>query len=79
MLDGPALDLLDDHRCALARFCHRKDGNTWELTEDNPNYRAEAIIAASECPAGRLVAYDKTGKPIELKYEPSMSFAILNI
>lgn len=74
MIEGPDLDLLDDQRCALARFCHRKDGNVWELTEnsDNPHYRAEAIIAASECPAGRLVAYDKTGKPIEPKYDPAI-------
>ncbi|MCO1602684.1 hypothetical protein [Desulfosporosinus nitroreducens] len=39
---------------------------------DNPKYREEAIIAASECLAGRLVAYDKTGKAIEPEYEPSV-------
>ena len=74
MIEGPDLDLLDDNRCAFARFCHREDGNVWGLTEnsDNPKYRAEAIIAASECPSGRLVAYDKTGKPIEPNYEPSI-------
>ncbi|MDR3601544.1 MAG: CDGSH iron-sulfur domain-containing protein [Desulfosporosinus sp.] len=74
VIGGPNLDLLDDNRCAFARFCHRKDGNVWWLTEnsDNPNYRAEAIIAASECPAGRLVAYDNTGKPLEPNYEPAI-------
>lgn len=73
-LEGPNLDLLDDERCAFARFCHREDGNVWELTEqsDNPKYREEAIIAASECPAGRLVAMDKEGKLIEPEYEPSI-------
>ncbi|KJS48986.1 MAG: iron-binding protein [Peptococcaceae bacterium BRH_c23] len=74
LIEGPDLDLLDDNRCAFARFCHREDGNVWELTEDsdNPKHREDAIIAASECPAGRLVAYDKTGKAIEPKYEPSI-------
>lgn len=73
-LEGPDLDLLDDERCAFARFCHREDGNVWELTEqsDNPKYREEAIKAASDCPAGRLVAVDKTGKMIEPEYEPSI-------
>jgi len=74
LIEGPELDLLDDNRCAFARFCHREDGDAWGLTKnsDNPKYREEAIIAASECPAGRLVAYDKTGKAIEPKYEPSI-------
>ena len=74
LLEGPDLDLLDDNRCAFARFCHREDGKVWELTENsnNPKYREEAIIAASECPAGRLVAYDKTGKALEPEYEPSI-------
>lgn len=71
---GPDLDLLDDERCAFARFCHREDGNVWDLTEksDNPNYREEAIQAASDCPAGRLVAMDKEGNLIEPEYEPSI-------
>lgn len=74
LFEGPNLNLLDDNRCAFARFCHREDGKVWELTEnsDNPKYRNEAIIAASECPAGRLVAYDKTGKAIEPEYAPSI-------
>lgn len=73
-LEGPKLDLLDDSRCAFARFCHREDGNVWELTEnsDNPKHRAEAIIAASDCPTGRLVALDETGKAIEPEYEPAI-------
>lgn len=74
MIVGPDLDLLDDNRCAFARFCHREDGNVWALTENSniPKYRAEAIIAASECPSGRLVAYDKTGRAIEPEYVPSI-------
>lgn len=71
---GPDLDLLDDNRCAFARFCHRHLGSVWELTEksDDPKLREEAIRAASNCPSGRLVAVDKTGKKIEPEYEPSI-------
>jgi CDGSH-type Zn-finger protein len=74
-LKGPDLDLLDDHRCAFARFCHRNDGDAWELTResDNPNLREEAIKAASECPAGRLLAVDKEGNEFEPLYEPEIS------
>jgi len=73
-LKGPNLDLLDDNRCAFARFCHRNEGNVWELTEhsDKQGYREEAIKGASNCPSGRLVAMDKTGKPIEHEYEQSI-------
>jgi CDGSH-type Zn-finger protein len=73
-LVGPGLDLLDDRRCALARFCHREKGTAWELTEcsGEEESKAEAIIAASECPAGRLVAVEKTGELIEPLLEPSI-------
>ena len=71
---GPDLDLLEDGRCAFAMFCHREDGDVWELTENthNPKYKAEAIKAASDCPTGRLVAIDKTGKIIEPEYETAI-------
>ncbi len=73
-LEGPTLNLLDDGRCAYARFCHRDSGNVWDLIRksDDPRYRTEAIIAAYECPSGRLVATDKSGKPLEPAYEPSV-------
>ncbi|WP_407308068.1 CDGSH iron-sulfur domain-containing protein [Desulfosporosinus sp. SB140] len=72
--EGPNLDLLDDDRCAFARFCHREEGSVWELVDhsDNPKYREEAIKAASDCPAGRLVAVDKEGNLIEPNLEPSI-------
>ncbi|EGW36218.1 CDGSH iron-sulfur domain-containing protein [Desulfosporosinus sp. OT] len=72
--EGSNLDLLDDDRCAFARFCHRQDGNVWELTDEsaNPKCREEAIKAASDCPAGRLVAVDKNGNLIEPIFEPSI-------
>jgi len=71
---GPGLDLLDDDRCAFARFCHSDKGKVWELVEksDSEEYREKAIKAANECPAGRLTIVDKTGKLIEPEYEPSI-------
>jgi len=74
LFEGPGLDLMDDHRCAMARFCHMEEGNTWDLLEssDNPKYKEVVIKGASECPSGRLVAVDKTGKIIEPEYEPAI-------
>ena len=74
LLEGPDLSLLDDNRCAYARFCHREEGSVWELTEesDDPHLRSEAIIAASECPTGRLVAIDRDGTEIEPKFDPEI-------
>ena len=73
-IDGAGLDLLDDGRCAFARFCHREDGDAWELAEDSAseNHRSEAIIAANECPAGRLTAVEKDGTVHEPVYEPGI-------
>ncbi|WKY44289.1 CDGSH iron-sulfur domain-containing protein [Eubacteriaceae bacterium ES2] len=73
-LEGPDLILLDDHRCALARFCHRKSGSAWELVKksDDAFLKSEAIRAAVECPAGRLVAVDKNGQAYEDQAEPEI-------
>ncbi|MDD4571147.1 MAG: CDGSH iron-sulfur domain-containing protein [Clostridia bacterium] len=72
--EGPKIDLLDDERCAFARFCHRNEGNVWELVQksDKPGYKEAAIKAASDCPTGRLVAVDKSGVFIEPEYEPAI-------
>lgn len=72
IIKGEKLDLFDDGRCALARFCHREKGDAWTLTENSADdeCRKEAIIAACECPTGRLVAKDKNGKAYEYKYDP---------
>lgn len=69
--EGAELDLYDDGRCAFARFCHRNTGNVWELVRNsnNPFLKEEAIKAASECPAGRLIAADKQGNLIEPELE----------
>jgi len=74
ILQGPDLDLLDDGRCAYTRFCHREEGNVWELTRnsDDPEARTQAIVAACDCPTGRLVALDRAGNPIEWTFEPSI-------
>ena len=71
---GSTVDLLDDHRCAYVRLCHREKGDAWELAKksDNEENRKEAVQAASDCPAGRLVAVDKNGKRIEPVYEPAI-------
>ena len=73
-LRGPGVDLLDDGRCAFARFCHRDKGTAWELADDSASAenRAEAITAASECPAGRLTALDRDGTVHEPAYEPGI-------
>ncbi|MDN5357394.1 MAG: CDGSH iron-sulfur domain-containing protein [Candidatus Methanomethylophilaceae archaeon] len=67
VLEGETLDLRDDGRCALGRFCHTDLGKVWTLVENSgdPECRELAIRAACECPAGRLTAYDKDGKPYE--------------
>ncbi|MDR3137019.1 MAG: CDGSH iron-sulfur domain-containing protein [Coriobacteriales bacterium] len=73
---GPTLDLYDDNRCAFARFCHREDGDVWTLTEESGNerLREEAIKAAIDCPAGRLVQHDKRADyaEIEPSFEPEI-------
>ncbi len=74
LIKGPGVNMLDDHRCALGRFCHRDNGNAWELTHnsDDAENKSEAIQAAVECPAGRLTAVEKTGALIELSLEPAV-------
>ncbi|MCX5775993.1 MAG: CDGSH iron-sulfur domain-containing protein [Firmicutes bacterium] len=71
---GPGLSMKDDFRCAFARFCHRNGRSVWELLDESndPKLRDEAIKAAQECPAGRLVAIDTDGKDIEPHFSPSI-------
>lgn len=71
---GEQISLLDDGRCAFARFCHTDHGDIWHCTEQDSDEqkRAAAIAAARECPAGRLVVVDKAGNPIEQAYEPEI-------
>lgn len=71
---GPGVDLLDDGRCAYARFCHRGGRNVWQLVDHSHSEKntQEAIRAASDCPTGRLTAVDKSGQRIEPFYEPAI-------
>ena len=75
MIDGPTVRLTDaESLCAFARFCDPK-GRIWNLVErtDDPEDRKIVEFEAAHCPAGRLVVWDrKTGKAIELKFEPSL-------
>ena len=74
LIEGPGIDLLDDNRCAFARFCHRKNGDAWELTEDSVTREnlSEAVRAACDCPSGRLTAVNKDGQELEPDYNPSI-------
>jgi hypothetical protein len=58
----------------MARFCHTRDGDAWELIRDSRSQaaRKQVIRAASECPAGRLTAVDKDNKLHEPELEPSI-------
>jgi CDGSH-type Zn-finger protein len=66
--DGPALVLTDaEPLCAFGRFCDPND-KVWNQVKrtNNPEVRAMFIRQVGNCPAGRLVAWDKkTGKALE--------------
>jgi CDGSH-type Zn-finger protein len=75
-IEGPGLTLTDAKElCFGAGFCYSKKGNVWELTKDSSNRKSKelAIKEACNCPSGRLVAWDKKGKPIEPKLRKSIS------
>jgi len=75
-ISGPDLVLTDvQELCASARFCDRA-GGVWKLTRDSGDAKSKAIAIqeACDCPAGRLVVWDKeAGKSIEPQLEPSIS------
>jgi CDGSH-type Zn-finger protein len=75
VIEGPDLKLTDlEEICAAARFCD-PEGGTWELTRhsDNPKARELAINQTGNCPAGRIVVWNKdTGEEIEPEFEPSL-------
>jgi len=73
-IHGPAINLTDvQELCAAARFCDRA-GGVWRLTHQSDDSEAEriAIEEAGNCPSGRLVVWDKEGKPIEPSFETSI-------
>jgi CDGSH-type Zn-finger protein len=68
VLEGPALSLSDaEGLCAFGRFCD-PHGSVWNevARTDEPTTRARFLRQVQQCPAGRLVAWDKaTGEPLE--------------
>jgi CDGSH-type Zn-finger protein len=68
VFDGPNLSLLDaPHLCADARFCD-PNGKVWKQVErtDDPDIRAMFLSQVNNCPAGRLLAFDKAaGRTID--------------
>jgi CDGSH-type Zn-finger protein len=75
VLDGPVLQLSDaEGLCAFGRFCD-PHGQVWSQVEqtDEPRVKAMFIRQVNNCPAGRLVAWDKaTGRPIETELPVSI-------
>jgi CDGSH-type Zn-finger protein len=75
VFDGPALALMDtESLCAFGRFCD-PNGQVWNQVErsDEPAIRAIFVRQVENCPAGRLVAWDKaTGKSVEHKLPVSI-------
>jgi len=74
--DGPTMSLGDVRQlCARARFCDGH-GDAWSAVERSANDESRRIAAheASHCPAGRLVAYDKTdgGAALEPELGPEI-------
>ena len=67
--DGPSeLALMDaESLCAFGRFCD-PHGQVWSQIDhtDEPHVRERFLRQVGNCPAGRLVAWDKeAGKPLE--------------
>ena len=59
--DGPVLALTDaESLCAFGRFCD-PNGKVWKQVErtDDPDVRAMFLSQVHNCPAGRLLAFDK--------------------
>ncbi|HXP30657.1 MAG TPA: CDGSH iron-sulfur domain-containing protein [Stellaceae bacterium] len=75
VFDGPVSALTDaESLCAFGRFCD-PNGQVWNQVErsDEPKIRASFVRQVENCPAGRLVAWDKaTGKPLEPKLPVSI-------
>jgi len=74
-IDGPTMALTDvEGLCAFGRFCD-PNGRVWNMVAetDDPAVRANFIRQVGDCPAGRLVAWDKkTGKAVEPHFDPSI-------
>ncbi len=76
LIEGPTMSLTDaEGLCAFARFCDPK-GRVWNLVKqtDDPTARRVFVQEASDCPSGRLVAWDNaSGKAVEPEHKPSVA------
>jgi CDGSH-type Zn-finger protein len=74
-IEGPTIVLEDAERiCAFARFCD-PHGRVWNLVRETDQPRGRQLVEqeAGDCPAGRLVAKDRTTeKALEPTFEPSI-------
>jgi CDGSH-type Zn-finger protein len=76
LVKGPGVDLDPNAApCARAQFCQRGGGIGRLVAESGEaGSRDLAVEVAGQCPAGRLVAYDKSeGTPIEPELEKVIS------
>ena len=75
VFDGPTLQLTDlESLCAFTRFCD-PHGKVWNQVKrtDEPEIRESFIRQVENCPAGRLVAWDKaSGKIVEKEFPVSI-------
>lgn len=75
VIKGPGIDLKDaEELCARARFCDRAQG-VWQATLESDDEEAKKLVIeeSCNCPSGRLVACEKSGKPIEPKLNQEIS------
>ncbi len=74
-IDGPVLALTDaESLCAFGRFCD-PNGQVWNQVarSDDPEVAKTFLRQVHDCPAGRLMAWDKrTRQPIEPELPPSI-------
>ncbi len=75
VFDGPVLALTDaESLCAFGRFCDPND-KVWNQAghTDDPKVAEMFLRQVHNCPAGRLVAWDKkTRQPLEPELPPSI-------
>jgi CDGSH-type Zn-finger protein len=75
VFDGPVLALMDAEKlCAFGRFCD-PHGQVWNQVahSDDPEAKAMFLRQVGNCPAGRLVAWDKASGTV---VEPSLPVSI---
>jgi CDGSH-type Zn-finger protein len=72
IFDGPDLSLMDArHLCADARFCD-PNGKVWTQVArtDDPEVRVMFLSQVHNCPAGRLLAFDKAASRTIQQHSP---------